>query len=288
MKLPFERVLLTIALLAAVSSAVGFRLAFLKSAKTGTATRKSIHLNIPYERHEMVPAAISEVKWTDPLHSAGAAKWTYDLFTPPEIFYDAVSKRFTVSPPRTTLGEDKTASDEPADPLIELLAVKPTLYRLQLIGYVGTKSGYLGLFENDASHETFLAAVSQNPAGLDLDIESFNVGLAPVALSEGGTRQPIATASVRDHATHQLVRLTTTERCYAKARAILRLDRGTPREVCAGDMLQLNGKDYEVGEVQLSPPRVALRRVPNGSAAGELLTLEMTTVAADGAASPSI
>jgi hypothetical protein len=110
-----------------------------------------------------------------------------------------------------------------------------------------------------------------------------------VALPEGGsTRQPIATASVRDHATDKLVRLTTTERCYAKARAILRLDRGTPREVCAGEILQLNGEDYEVNEVQLSPPRVALRRVPKGGAAGELLTLEMTSVAADGAASPSI
>jgi hypothetical protein len=85
-----------------------------------------------------------------------------------------------------------------------------------------------------------------------------------------------------------LVRLTTTDRCYAKARAILRLDRGTPREVCGGDILELNGEKYEVGDVQFSPPRVALRRVPKGGAAGELLTLEMTSITADGAVSPSI
>ena len=289
MKLRFERVLLAIAVIAAASSAVGFRFAYSKLGKLGAGARKPVRVDIPYARREVATPAISEVKWTDPVRSTTAGKWTYDLFTPPEIFYDAVSKRFTVSPPRTTLGANEMASDSREEPLIQLLEVKPTLYRLQLIGYVGTKNGYLGLFENAATHETFLAAAKRDLSELDLDIESFAVELATIALPDGmSTRQPIATAAVRDHLTHKLISLTTVQRCYVKPRAVVCLDRGTPQEVCTGDVLNLNGTDYEVGEVQLSPPRVAMRRVAKNDVASELLTLEMTPTTPASAASPSI
>jgi len=278
MKWRIDLVLLGVTIAMAATSSVGFRIAFLKSGKVRSEARKQVRMFAPYEPREAVVYSGSEDTWADPVPSSSADGWTYDLFTPPEIFYDADSRRFTVSPPQTALADkNRAAGDARAQLSVRLLAVKPTPFRLQLIGYVGTKAGYLGLFENTSTTETFLAAAGREVAGLDVLIESFMVMPATVRLPEGmSTRQLTATASARDRTTGKVVTLTTTERSYAaNPRAVLGIDRGVPQEVCVGDIIDVNGESYEIGEVQLSPPRVEMRRLKTGEAAAAVFTLEI-------------
>src|ERR1044072_2168176 len=44
--------------------------------------------------------------WNAPVAQKRGREWIYDTFTPPEIFYNPRSKRFTVKPPSSLLDED--------------------------------------------------------------------------------------------------------------------------------------------------------------------------------------
>lgn len=158
-----------------------------------------------------LPPKRENLEWEDPPAQTRGAEWVYDLFTPPEIFYDRWSRQFTVKPPPASdPGKINDASREPVRAPAEL-------FRLQLVGFVGGEGSYLGSFENLVTTEHVLARGGRNLPELGVTIRDFHV--APVRRAPGDsmpTTELIATAIVRDERTGEDVVLTNLERAYAR------------------------------------------------------------------------
>jgi hypothetical protein len=203
------------------------------------------------------PASRTEV-WPAPKAQEGG--WVYDVFTPPEIYYDARTKAFSVTPPELTPPKAEAAPFG-----LEVLEVRRPLFRLQLVGFVGEEGNYLGLFQNVATTETFLAEAGRRLPELELTIERFEVGLADVALPESmTTRRRVATATVRDGRTGETVVLTDAAPHYTNtAVAIVAAsgDRTVTREVREGEEVEFAGAHYKIEKIQLAPVSVVVSKV---------------------------
>ena len=232
--------------------------------------------------------------WQPPLAQRETRQWVYDVFTPPEIFFDPRLKEFSVTPPMTAIARDEataTAVQLPAPLGVQLLDVKRTLFRLQLIGFVESERGYLGLFENILTSETFLAAKERSVPSLNLVIEAIDVRARPVSVPESmTTQQTLATASVRDLSSGETIALTTAERCYTaapRATLVIGISATKQRDVCNGDLIEVDGVAYEIEEIQLAPPSVTICRRGSAQVAAERRTLGLKKVNAAMTATPS-
>jgi hypothetical protein len=203
-------------------------------------------------------AALKADTWNLPGPQSRGREWLYDTFTPPEIFYSARSRQFTVKPP-FGMGEG-----EPEEEFgLELVSVRPEPFRLQLIGYVGGDGHWRGTFENVLTGEVFLAAAGRQVTALGLSIRSLEVQPQPVALPDSmTTRQRIATAVVRDDKTGREVTLTHRERQFTGSVAafVARPGETATREVRAGDVFKLGEATYRIDKVQLAPPSLEVTK----------------------------
>jgi len=148
--------------------------------------------------------------WSAPISQARGAEWVYDVFTPPEIYYDPRSKEFTVTPPRAPAAE-LPDDDGPAP------AVRPTAFRLQLVGFVGGEGNYLGTFENLGTTEHILARGGRALPELGLTIRDFQVkSVRRESADSMAANELVATAVVRDERTGADVVLTNLERVYLR------------------------------------------------------------------------
>jgi hypothetical protein len=207
-----------------------------------------------YEPAFAAPPASRHETWDAPAAQPRGREWVYEVFTPPEIFYHAAARRFTVTPPA---GAEDGALAEPFG--LELVAVKPEPFRLQLIGYVGGEGNWRGTFENALTGEVFLAGAGRRVPELALTILSLEVGAQPVALPDSmTTRQRVATAVVRDERTGREVRLTHRERRLAETMSALVAPAGESptREVRAGETVPLGAALFRIDRIQLSPPSI--------------------------------
>lgn len=232
--------------------------------------------------------------WQPPSGQRKSRQWVYDVFTPPEIFFDPHLKEFSVTPPTTAIERDEstaTAAQRPASLGVELMGVKRTLFRLQLIGFVESDRGYQGLFENTLTSETFLAAKGRSVPALNLVIEDVDVRTHSVSLPESmTTQQTLATASVRDLSSGEIIALTTLERCYAaapRATLVTGISAMAQRDVRNGDVIEVDGVTYEIGEIQLAPPSVTICRRASAQVAAERRTLNLKDAKAAVTATPS-
>ena len=73
--------------------------------------------------------------------------WIYDVFTPPEIYYSAATKKFSVTPPPRQVVE--VVVEQPFG--VSVVSVRPDSFRLQLVGYIGEEGDFRGNFENALS-----------------------------------------------------------------------------------------------------------------------------------------
>jgi hypothetical protein len=170
-----------------------------------------------------VPANLSEFRvstqvWAPPAAQSGGADWVYDVFTPPEIYYDLANKRFTVTPPSSAGGVVVKPVEPPFG--VELVQVKQDAFRLQLVGYTGKPGNYRGTFENAVTGKTILGQAGRKIADLDLTIVSFEV---KQNRTEQGTGKTViieteAVAQVSDDKTGEVFNLTNKSR----------LTKGTP------------------------------------------------------------
>jgi hypothetical protein len=191
--------------------------------------------------------------WSQPAAQGRGRDWVYDTFTPPEIFYNARSKHFTVKPP-IGVSEDVT----PEEPFgLELVSVRPEPFRLQLIGYVGGEGDWRGTFQNVATGEVFLAAAGRRVPNLALSIKSLDVRSADIALPQSmTTRQRIATAVVHDERTNRDVTLTHRERRFTGGLSAFVAAPGetATRELREGETFKIGDASYRVEKITLAPP----------------------------------
>ena len=196
--------------------------------------------------------------WNPPPSQSRGHDWIYDTFTPPEIFYYARSKQFTVKPPTMVADEDAEESFG-----LDLVSVRPEPFRLQLIGYVGGEGNWRGTFENVLSGEVFLAAAGRRVPNLALTIKSLDVSPQSIALPQSmTTRQRVATAVVHDQKSGRDVTLTHRERQFTGTVSAFVAAAGEPgtREVREGDVFKLGPATYRIDKVTLAPPSVEVTK----------------------------
>jgi hypothetical protein len=207
------------------------------------------------------PKAVTET-WSAPVQQSRGREWVYDTFTPPEIFYSARTRQFTVRPPSSLVDEDAAEAFG-----VELVVVRPEPFRLQMTGYVGGEGEWRGVFQNVLSGEVFLAGAGRRVANLALTIRSLDVKPQLVALADSmTTRQRVASAVVRDEKTGRDVTLTHRERVFTGTvfAFLAQPGQSAAREVRSGDTFQIGEATYRVGRIETTPASVEIiKESPN-------------------------
>jgi len=149
------------------------------------------------------PPASARGEWIPPTAQSRGPDWIFEVFTPPEIFHDSTSARFTVQRPAT-----------PAEGLLEpetgvqLLAVRPEPFRLGLLGHLGKAGEVRAVFGNRLTGEVFLAGDGARLESQGVEITRIEVSIGPLEEGEDtGARGRRATAVIWDLASGREVRL---------------------------------------------------------------------------------
>lgn len=193
--------------------------------------------------------------WPEPEAQPRGAEWVYDVFTPPEIYYDDEAEEFAV-----TMRADEAEIAEPEGTAgLELVAVKRALFPLQLFGYVGGEGHFVGSFENVRTGEVWLAGAGRELPGMNLVIAEFSVQRRAAGTVSDAA---VATAVVRDGSTGRVTTLTTGERTFTdELVAVVALDEDgeeTLHELRQGEALEVNGETFTVEQLQRDPPGARL------------------------------
>jgi hypothetical protein len=208
----------------------------------------------PYEATAPSAPPVKTETWAAPVAQTRGREWIYDTFTPPEIFYNARSKQFTVKPPSSLV-------DEEAQEVfgVELVSVRPEPYRLQLIGFAGGEGHWRGTFQIVKTGEVFLGTTGKTIPALSLAIKSLDVSLQPVRVGENTTtKQLVATAVIHDEKSGRDVTLTHRERAFTGTLSafVAAAGESATREVRQGDIFKIGEATYKIEKVLNSPPSV--------------------------------
>lgn len=270
--MPSHRLVFFAAAALTIASAAGFGFAGWRKLRSAPAGENAVRLaEAPYVPARIEAGSFKTAGWNPPSSQSHGREWVYDLFTPPEIFYNARSKQFTVKPPSGFL------EDEPVEAFgLELAAVRPEPFRLQLIGYLGEEGNWRGTFENLVSGEVFLGTAGRRIPELGVTIRSLEVRAQPVAVGEGATsRQRVATAVVLDERSGREVTVTHRERRFTDSLSALVAAPGATatREVRPGETFKFGEAAYRIEKIQLSPPRIEVTKESPGRVQPDRRTL---------------
>lgn len=254
-----DKALLSAAVLVLLGSAGVFGyLSYQKMTAPGGPPPRVELLDVPYEPVAAEAPAVKIETWTAPVAQSRGREWIYDTFTPPEIFYNARSKQFTVRPPSSLMDEEAYEVFG-----LELIGVQPEPFRLQLIGYVGDGGKWKGMFHNVVTGETMLATTGDRVAKLGLTIRRFEVKPQPIGLPESmTTRQLVATALVHDEKSGRDVTLTHRERFFTGTVFAFVAPPGetAAREVRIGDVFKLGEASYKIENIKTTPPSIEVSK----------------------------
>jgi len=227
----------------------------------------------PYTPVAVEAPTVKRTTWDSPAPLARGRDWIYDVFTPPEIFYNSRTRQFAVSAPSVA------ADDAPEAPFgLELVGVRPEPFRLQLIGYVGGEGDARGIFENRRSGEVFLASAGYRAADLALTIKRFSVRSEAVAIPESmAFKQRVASAVVHDLRSGRDITLSQRERHFTGNVFALVAIAGepAPREVLAGDTFKAGVATYRIGKITLDPAAIDVTKTAPDLAAPVQRTLPL-------------
>ncbi|MEZ0215779.1 MAG: hypothetical protein ACAH89_01455 [Rariglobus sp.] len=215
---------------------------------------------------------VSTRSWPQPPSQSRGIDWIYDVFTPPEIYYDEATKQFSVTPP-----VEKPIVVVKEVPFgLTLVSVKQDAYRLQLVGYVGAEGDYRGTFQNTITGDTIIGRAGKVIAALDLTIKTFEVKRNKIISKDS---MPVydteATAVVVDTKTGEEIRLTNKARLikgtpFATLKADGAADTVTHK---AGEKFTVGDATYSVVNVTAEPPSVVVTKETAQSAVPETKTL---------------
>lgn len=254
-----DKVLLGAAALLALASAAGFGWVTFTHPSAASAPLPRVELaTSPYEPTAPEAPAVRTDTWGAPVAQSRGREWIYDAFTPPEIFYNARSKQFTVKPPSSLLDEDALEAFG-----LELVSVRPEPFRLQLIGYVGGEGTWRGTFQNAVTGEVFLGFAGRRVPSLGVTIKSLEVSLQPIRVGESTTvRQRVASAVVLDERANREVTLTHRERFFTGTiTAFVAVPGETAtREVREGDAFKIGEASYRIESVKTTPPSIEVTK----------------------------
>jgi len=245
------------------------------------------HLNSSYVPSGIDAPHVSTSTWSPPPSQSSGPEWVYDLFTPPEIYYDTNTKKFSVTPP-VAIVVDNTIKAPPFG--AELIQIKPDVFRLQLVGYIGGEGDYRGTFENTVTGDTVIGRAGKTFPDLGLTIKSFTVKRNKIESKESmATYETEATAVVVDTKTGDEVTLSNKQRrVKGEPFAVLKVDGlNEPVQRRAGETFQAGSATYTVVTVTLEPPSAEVRKESPDLKQPETKTLTPFTPAPPAPAAPA-
>jgi hypothetical protein len=214
---------------------------------------------------------VSTRSWPLPPAQTRGADWIYDVFTPPEIYYEEATKQFSVTLPKPP------PPPPPAAPFgLVFVGIKQDAFRLQLVGYVGAEGDYRGTFENGVTGDTIIGRAGKVIPGLDLTVKSFEVKRNLIKSKESmDTYDTEATAVVVDSKTGEEIRLTNKARLIkGNPFAILKADGATDTLTHrAGEKFTVGDATYTVVSVTTEPPSAVVTKETPQAATPETKTL---------------
>ena len=208
------------------------------------------------------PAPGAPTDWVAPATARSDAAWGFDLFTPPVIFYDRATGRFSVTPPEVAAALAAGAAGSPFG--VSLLKVERQSYPLQLVGYAGEAGDFLGIFQNEVTGEAIVARAGHRFDELSLVVRSLEVRREDMIVPDSmPLREIVAVAEVWDESANRVVRLSSSGWQWTDAPvARLRVDAtGEERSVRQGDRIETNGARFDVRSVTALPPRLVVGKL---------------------------
>ena len=252
-----DKVYVGAALLLVLVSAAIFGTLAVRHAGVPTGPVPKVELtDAPYQATAPDAPPVKMETWAAPVAQTRGREWIYDAFTPPEIFYNARSKQFTVKPPSSLLDEDAQESFG-----IELVSVRPEPFRLQLFGHAGGEGNWRGMFQNVLTGEVLVAPSGKRLPSLNLTIKSVDVSFQPIKIADSmTTNQRVASAVIRDEKTNRDITLTQRERYYTGTVFAFVAEPGqtATREVRSGDLFTIGDATYKIETIETTPPSVAV------------------------------
>ena len=252
-----DKILFGAALCVLLASAGWMAMQSSKISKLRAASEVSITPSA-YEPQGIDAPTVATKTWAPAPSQSGGPLWVYDVFTPPEIYYDSATAKFTVTlpppppppPPTTPFG-------------VELVGIRQDTFRLQLIGYIGEEGDYRGTFENTLSGQTVIGRTGKKFSDLGLTIKSFDVKRKTIAIKES---MPVivteATAVIVDDKTGEETHLTNHERrIKGDPFAVFRAEgSSTTFEHRVGSKFTIGDANYSVVSVVAEPPSAEVRK----------------------------
>lgn len=210
--------------------------------------------------------------WTPPQAQSADGLWLYDVFTPPKIYIDPETNRFSVVP------YVAPAEKEPFG--IVLLAVERPLYRIQYEGYIeedpaDVKKSLLRLFDR-VNRASILIRVGQENQEAGIRVEDFSV---EKNLTEGGVIDRVERVRLTDRRTGEAVELTSRAPRFDSG-VVLRfgLEAGGTAAFAAekaGDTFRAGQAEYRVVEINAEAGTVRVEKRVDGTETRETAVLRV-------------
>jgi hypothetical protein len=216
-------------------------------------------------------------RWEDARSQSAGEKWIYDVFTPPKIYYNTQSKQFTVVPPERPTGPSGPVVPKPPVGFgLDLVKVEQSLFRLQLVGYVGEGEQARGNFLNVATGAVVFGTTGKKLPDLNLEIVKFSAERRRVVVPGGTTQvfiEPVAV--VRDTQTGAEYTLDTKSRLPdgPPVATFRQQADGVERSVKGGESLSIGDTVFTVGALTIAPPSAVVTRKVGAQAEPETRTL---------------
>lgn len=236
-----------------------------------------------YEPSAIALATLESKQWPQATSQKAGTEWLFDVFTPPVIYYNVQTKKFTVEPPvfpPPGSGGGPPPPPPPPSPEfgLQLVKVAQPLFRLQLVGYVGEGASARGNFENQLTGEIIFGTKGKKLPDLNLEIVSFAAERRRIPV-EGGTELVVteAVATVRDTVTGVETKLDAKTRTPEGPLVVTFKNEFDGTEVSAksGDVLSLGGFNFTVGALDPVKPSAVVTKTGGELAAPDEKTLEI-------------
>ena len=208
------------------------------------------------------PVRIADTSWKTPNKQSRGSDWVFDVFTPPVIYYDPLSREFAVTSPALI------AVAENEDPWqsfgLELIEVRPRPYRLQLVGYAGEDGNYVAYFQYLDNGDLVLARPGKLLVEAGVKVVSFEVKQMEIQ-QEGSMPvfENVGVARILDYQSGEEVFLTNLEtKIFTDLEARVRAVREeTVYVVREGSQVELDTGVYIIGDLSSEPQEAMVTKV---------------------------
>lgn len=217
-------------------------------------------VNIP--NYEIDYEAKALEAWESPESQTRGEEWMFDLFTPPVIYYDPVTREFAVTPPNYKPKSD----DDRLWSLFDLALVEVRLrpYPLQLVGYAGDPGSFVAYFEDVSSGRITLIREGATNEEYGVSLIGFEERQVEV-LDERSmpVRQGLGVARLMDHASGLEINLTNREtKMFSDLEARVRdLRDGRVLTLKSGSRVEMEDCDYLIGDLSTDPEQASITKI---------------------------